>query len=236
MSPDQKPGLSSHIVIGGIAILLGILFLLGNLGYISDVHYYLRFWPALLVVFGAIKAAQSGSPGGRTWGAVIAVVGVLMLLNRAHFLSVDLWALWPLALVAMGGSILWHTATARRRMRDGEPSPENESFVNGTAIMGGFKRTNASKDFRGGELTAIMGGIELDLRQSAIRPGGEATLNIEAIMGGVEIRVPGEWTVVLQGTPVLGGYDDKTYPPQSANAPRLVIKGTAIMGGVEIKN
>jgi hypothetical protein len=51
----------------------------------------------------------------------------------------------------------------------------------------------------------------------------------------VEILAPREWSVVLQGTPVLGGFEDKTAPPRESG-PRLIVRGVAIMGGVEIKN
>lgn len=231
MHPDRRTGLSAHLVLGLIAILLGLIFLLSNLGYIHAGDY-LRYWPVLLIVFGLLKAYQSESPWPRTWGLVIAGAGTVMLLHRIDILDVDIWAFWPLALVLLGGSIIWHSTMARKRKDSGS---ESESRVNGMAVMGGFKRSNASQDFQGGELTAIMGGVELDLRQAAIRKG-EAVLNIVAFWGGVELQVPREWKVVLQGMPILGGYEDKSYPPQAADAPRLVIKGSAIMGGIEITN
>jgi hypothetical protein len=57
-----------------------------------------------------------------------------------------------------------------------------------------------------------------------------------AMWGGIEIRVPDDWTVVSRVTPVLGGFDDKTRPSPGAGAHRLVIRGFAIMGGIEVKN
>ena len=222
------------MVLGSIAILLGIVFMLDNFGYINA-HDVLRYWPILLVVFGSVKAMQAGTPGSRTWGVVIAGIGVMMLLRRLDILSISLWQFWPLALVAVGGSIIWHTMTARKRVDSGGLSAEDESIVNGMAILGGFKRVNSSQNFRGGELTAIMGGVELDLRNASIKDG-EAVLNVFAFWGGVGLRVPREWTVMLQGMPILGGYEDKTLPPQGPAIQRLVIKGSAVMGGVEISN
>ena len=63
----------------------------------------------------------------------------------------------------------------------------------------------------------------------------EAVLHLSIIMGGVEIRVPREWSVVVGGSPVLGGIEDKTVPPMTPGK-RLVIEGSVIMGGVEITN
>ena len=57
-----------------------------------------------------------------------------------------------------------------------------------------------------------------------------------AMWGGIEMRVPEDWTVSRRVTPLLGGVEDKTRPPQGASAHRLMLRGFAIMGGVEIKN
>ena len=78
-----------------------------------------------------------------------------------------------------------------------------------------------------------MGGCELDLRECSIK--NDAVIQVFVAMGGVSIRVPPDWLVVLQGNPILGGFDEQTAsPPNSAK--RLIVKGYAIMGGVEIRN
>ena len=103
-----------------------------------------------------------------------------------------------------------------------------------TAILGGFDRRVHSQDFRGGEITAVMGGCVLDMRGASIA-GGEAVINVFAFWGGVTIKCPPDWTVVLQGTPIMGGFEEKTVAPPDAGK-RLVIRGYAIMGGVEVRN
>ena len=102
------------------------------------------------------------------------------------------------------------------------------------AILGGVSRGNNSRAFRGADLLAIMGGCQLDLRQAAIH--GEAVIEVFAMWGGIEIRVPEDWTVASHIVPLMGGVEDKTRPPQGATAHRLILRGFAIMGGVEIKN
>ncbi|MDB5745779.1 MAG: hypothetical protein JWP72_627, partial [Massilia sp.] len=76
-------------------------------------------------------------------------------------------------------------------------------------------------------------GCTLDMRGASIR--GEATINVFAFWGGVTIKCPPDWTIVLQGTPIMGGFDEKTATPPD-NSKRLVIRGYAIMGGVEVRN
>jgi hypothetical protein len=102
------------------------------------------------------------------------------------------------------------------------------------AIMGGVTRGNNSPAFRGADVLAIMGGCEIDLRKAAIN--GEAVIDVFAMWGGIEIRVPEDWTVVSHVVPLMGGVDDKTRPPQGATAHRLTLRGFVLMAGVEIKN
>ena len=72
------------------------------------------------------------------------------------------------------------------------------------------------------------------MRQASIK-SGEAVIDVFGLWGGIEIQVPREWSVVGQSTQILAGYEDKTSPP-AAGGPRLVVRGTAIMSGIEIKN
>ena len=117
---------------------------------------------------------------------------------------------------------------------------KDEHFRNGSdtfndlAVMGGVKRTNLSKDFRGGEATAVMGGIDIDLR-NAVMDRSEAVLDVSSVMGGVKIRVPEEWTVVSRVSSIMGGFDDNTRHPSNSDH-RLILKGTVLMGGLKVTN
>jgi hypothetical protein len=71
------------------------------------------------------------------------------------------------------------------------------------------------------------------MRGASIR--GDAVLNVFALLGGITIKCPPDWTVVLNGTPILGGFEERTLRPQDASK-RLVITGYAILGGVEVRN
>jgi hypothetical protein len=53
--------------------------------------------------------------------------------------------------------------------------------------------------------------------------------------GGIEIKVPPDWTVVSKVDPILGGYEDKTTSPKD-ELKRFVVRGTVVMGGLEVKN
>jgi predicted membrane protein len=116
---------------------------------------------------------------------------------------------------------------------DEHHSSRQDANFRSKAFLSGIDRRISSSDFRRGEASAILGGIDLDLREATMQ-GNEATLDISAIMGGVDIRIPRDWTVINHITPILGGVDDNTLSTGSNK--RLILEGTVIMGGFDIKN
>src|SRR6185436_13726953 len=108
--------------------------------------------------------------------------------------------------------------------------------VGAVAVMSAIERSTSTTDFRGGELTAVMGGIEVDLRQAQIA-NGEAVIDVFAFWGGIELKVPESWVVVGKVAPLMGGYVDKTRRQAKHDGhQRLILRGMAIMGGVEVRN
>lgn len=226
----------AQLVFGLIIVFLGVIFTLDNLGYV-DSHDILHYWPALLVVYGIARFQQACSPSDRFWGVVLTLVGGTLLLNRLHILNIDIWNYWPLLLVFIGISIIWKTSARQRNLsRSDSAKPESsDSHVSLVAIMSGYERANNSQDFRGGEINAIMGGVELDLRRAAIKEQG-AVLDVFAFWGGISIKVPENWIVVNEAIPIMGGIEDKSYRSGGETAQQLIVRGMVIMGGVEIKN
>ncbi len=231
----RQPNPAAQIAVGVAVIGLGVLFLLDNLGLL-DFQYTLHFFPMLVAVFGVLKIVQARSTQGMAVGAVMVVVGLLLTLRSLGFLFISWRTLWPLILIAAGISVVYRSVTAQReavRPADFGVKTADDSVLNATVVLGGYARRLVTPDFRGGEITAIMAGCELDLRQSAIN--GDADLHVFAMFGGIQIKVPPDWTVVLRGTPILGGFEEKTVLPPDGTK-RLIIHGYAIMGGVEIRN
>lgn len=229
-----------RLLLGLALIFFGAVFMLERLGYIEDAEDLIDFWPSILVLVGLGKLFWPGSISGRITGFLLAFVGVwlityhLYLNEQIDWNPGNPWDFWPLILVLVGLRILGQGIFGRR------PAPDDgSSTVNGMAVLGGSRRTSHSEDFRGGDLVAFMGGCEVDLRQARIA-SPPAVIDAFAMWGGIEIRVPRDWRVVTQGVPFLGGYEDKTLggddEPTSGPRQELVVKGFAIMGGVEIKN
>jgi len=222
--------LSAKLLVGVFIVALGILFLADNLGYL-EADDYLLYWPVILLVVGVVNLAQ---PGGRLKGGIFLIVGGWILLFNMGIVDIEIRVFWPLILVALGAGLVWRALFGSRSATATLKGDDSESTVNAFALMSAVVRRNNSSAFSGGDLTAIMGGCEIDLTQARMA-GEEVTIDTLAVWGGIEIRVPPEWTVVGKVMPIMGGFSDSTRAPRDGSK-RLIVKGTAIMGGVEVKN
>ena len=221
--------ITPRLIFGVCVLTFGGLLLLDQLN-VLDARDYLEYWPAALIVLGLTKLVQTGARGG---GIVLTVLGTALLLSNLGYLVLDFDLFFPALLVLGGVSLIFGEIFRRARRKPGE-SVSASSEIDPFAILGSVKRVSSSQAFRGGSATALLGAAEIDLRQARIQ-GGEAVIDTFAFWGGIEIFVPEDWEVVQRGVPILGGFEDLTRPPLGGSQ-RLVIKGMAIMGGVEIRN
>lgn len=237
---DRAPGEIRHalprLVVGLSLATFGILYTLDNLGVV-DVRAFAPYWPALVVLFGGAQMAAARRRSDLMLGGFWAVVGIVLLLGHLHLVPIRVWDLWPLVLVFFGLRLVMR-AMGSRTLPAGAPlavTDDDGSTVQALAVMSGVQRRTASVAFRGGSLTAIMGGIEVDL--SAARMVAErAFIDCFAFWGGIEITVPPGWVVRVRALPLMGGVGAKTMSPAPGEATgELVITGWAIMGGIVVK-
>jgi predicted membrane protein len=221
-----------RLYLGAIVMLVGLMLTLDNFG-VLDASRFWRLWPVVLIALGLVRLSNWARTGRRPGGITLVGIGLAFLLMNFGMLRFR--QLFPLFLLGLGAYTVMRAVRGdRRRAETGEPGSEPGSILDAFVFMSGVKKASSSPDFRLGDITAIMGGAEIDLRQASIR-GGPAVLDTFAMMGGIEVRVPDDWTVDVQGTPLMGGFEDKTRRP-SDTSKRLVITGLAIMGGIEVKN
>ncbi|NHZ87671.1 hypothetical protein F2P45_01295 [Massilia sp. CCM 8733] len=233
-------GVPNQVWLGLAVIAFGMLYLLDNL-YIIDRRQVTHYWPVLVVIFGLVKVADAGSRHERLVFGLIAAAGAVLTLNRLGYgYLFNARTLWPVLVILLGIGVV-HQALRKRDTPHGVPLKDDagagpaasDGVVDITAILGGFQRRISTPDFRGGDISAFMGECVLDLRESSM--AGDAELNVFAVMGGITIKCPPDWTIILKGVPVLGGFEEKTAPAPDAGK-RLTIRGYAIMGGVEVRN
>jgi hypothetical protein len=254
MSEREGFRLRLRILFGMALAVLGVLFTFDNLGMI-DAEDYIRFlWPVGLIAYGTLNLIGTRAGGARVWGTVALVAGIALMGQRLGLWHAELRAFAPLLLVMLGGYIVWQsmrsdgrtgTETSRdwrasydHSARDyaipATPTIDSGDTISAVAVLAGIDRRVTSAAFRGGELTAVLGGGQIDMRE-AIPVGGQAVIDVFAVMGGLEIKVPDSWVIEVRATPVLGAIRD-TRLPASGSGPRLIVRGMVFLGGVEFKS
>ena len=232
---------SSRLWSGVILIVLGVLFLLDRLHLIRFGEFLETWWPSVFILLGLwqISTRRYLRIGGPLFWILL---GVLLQVSKLElFPWWDFGQLWPVLLIFVGVWLLVSRLSASAcavTLAGADSKQDSGEVVDAFAFWSGVKRAVNTKGFRGGEATAVMGGIELDLRGAELAPG-EQRLNLTAIMGGIEVRVPTHWPVSVQGTPLMGGIEDKRQPsspaPDSAAGGRLTIHAFALFGGIEVR-
>ena len=226
---------ASRLVIGVSIAIAGILFTLDNLRLVHAENY-LAYWPVVLIAIGVAQLVQTRTWGGYAWSLAFTLGGGWILAENLGIISVSIWKLSPLLLVLLGASIAWRAYWTPSAPSAGAAAPQPEAYIRATAVMGGVERSSDSAAFLGADLVAVMGACKLDLRQASIT-GSEAVIDVLTVMGGVELRIPENWTVDARVLPLMGGVTDSSRRAMGqAATQRLVIRGTAFMGGVEVKN
>jgi predicted membrane protein len=238
VSRDPMHRQRSRLVFGAFIVVVGLFALLDNL-HVFDSHLVQPYWPLIFVALGAMKLSHARRPGHFTLGVALIAVGAGMTLQNLGILHLAWRQLWPLALILAGLNVITNgfgnrgNAAWRRSSGPREERFEHGSRIDASATMSGIVLKNDSQDFAGGEVGVVMGAVEIDLRQASIAT--EAVLHLSIVMGNIEIKVPPDWSVAVNGSPLMGGIEDKTVPPM-APGKRLVIEGSVVMGGVEISN
>ena len=236
MGPETNR-LSGAVTTALMVIGVGVLLLLNQIGAFPA-RYELSFWPIILVAFGAVKLLSSHTHD-RHWGALTILLGVLLQLNYLGFIHFRIWDLWPVLIIAVGAMLLWNALQGKNPLAfKSATGPYFEGEFDLNYIFGGGEPRLQTREFRGGRLTAIFGGFKLDLSRAEMQ-GGEATIEANAVFGGGEILVPETWHVILHGSGIFGGYDNKTryfQPDASQPSKTLTVKGSAVFGGIVVKN
>lgn len=252
MGNKERIAFDFRVILGILVIVAGGILLLESLGIMEFEIDVWDYWPLILVAIGLGKLFQPRQCRHVGGGLFLLVLGVLFQLNNLDMINFQFRDIWPVVLIFIGFAILkrgfwgrmhhppWSEKEGDRGKCFPPHPPMNKSrsmdndFLDISAIMGGGEYVISSKQLKGGRISVLMGGCELDLRGADFTEDS-IFFDISVIFGGVDIRVPSEWEVVLRGSPILGGIDNKTVPLKDATK-KIIIKGSVIMGGIDIKN
>lgn len=225
---------SNGIATGIIVIGIGAAWLCHRTGVVTLPGIKV-LWPSILIALGFLKLIHRPVAVPRLiFGLGLMVVGTLLQLTKLGIIALDIHAIWPVLVIVAGILIIWMSVHHKRRHRDMISDNQINKFV----IFGGEESRITTQEFKGGVLTIIFSGADLDFTDADIE-GDSAVLHISAIFGGAEIRVPPHFKTTIQGAPILGGFENKSRVPDRIpleEQKTLLIKATAIFGGIEISN
>lgn len=239
--------ISPRVVVGLLIVAFGLALTLDELG-VMNAGELIHYWPFGVVAVGIANLLDQDR-SKRTFGWILTGVGALLVTENFFHVDIDVWRFWPVAIVVFGLMIVYRAMRPRPEGVEGpgytiaggtseQGAPGNKAgsmqqVISDFVMWSGIQRRVASPAFRRADLTAIMGGVELDLRQAGTE-NGTAIIDVFVLWGGIEIIVPPDWAVSNEITPIMGGAEDGSTGTQQSKH-RLIVTGVVIMGGVDIK-
>lgn len=237
---------NGRVVLGVFLICVGIVLLCNNLNIVlfgawKDAIFSV---PMVLIVCGFVAIFRKSYCGG----LCALGTGLFFILPKVPYDIVpdNFIGTWgPLLWIYLGVVLILFRKTVVSKNIDNELNADNmhlsdafvsnEGKVSHSCFLSGAKLKYSEPVFKGGDLRATFGGIELDLSKSALQ-SGENHLYISSFFGGVTVLIPNTWTVDIQMNGALGGFEDKRkiVAPEN-NGSKLIIHANCFLGGGELR-
>lgn len=238
---EDKKTLDRRSIAAILLIIAGGLLFLDTFDIVNfSVKNLIFNWKTILIIIGVIIIVSSEQ---RTTGYILIGLGVVFWLPSLFDFDIRLYQVfWPLVLIGIGLVILTRRNVhgkmgLNRRSSINPDGTLDTDYVDDVSIFGGGVKRYASQNLKGGNITAIFGGSEIDLTQSKM--SGDGTIvDVFTMFGGTKFIVPGSWQVKSEAVSLFGGFTDKRHikPSEEVTEKVLLIKGLVLFGGVEIKN
>ncbi|MGF1666476.1 MAG: LiaI-LiaF-like domain-containing protein [Acidimicrobiia bacterium] len=214
----------ARLLFGAVLVALGAVLFGDALDWWVSDEVISKWWPVVLILTAI--AGATANPRHLMGPAILGAVGVAFLIDRLDVIDISFEVFWPLVVVAVGLMMLL-----------GRPRPQivEGDRLSAFAAFGGTEVASHSKHFESGNVGAVFGGAEVDLRDATLAEG--ATLDVFTAFGGTEVRVPEGWKVITHGLPLFGGFENITTKESlPEDAPVLDISATVLFGGLEVKH
>jgi predicted membrane protein len=237
---------NGHVWVGLFLLAIGGLALARSMGV--PVPVWLFSWQMLLIAIGLFIGLKKGFRDGGWFVPII--IGGFFLVNEFVLQGEMRRHIWPLILIVVGAMFIFRPRHRRfgsaEKKNSGvqaetvtplsEESYTRDDIIDSTCIFSGTKKVILSKNFKGGDIVNIFGGCEIDLTQADMTT--PAVLEVTAIFGGATLIVPSNWAIKSEAVTIFGGIGDKRkiVPTTESPSKTLVLKGTMIFGGMEIRS
>ena len=234
---ENSNKIDKRVLLGGILIFLGGLFLLNTMNILNFRFTNVVFsWPFIMLVIGLFVLVNTEK---KFLGGTLSGIGALFLIERIFpEIDYDGGIIIPILFIVLGTYII----LKKRKLDSGseffsDTSKLSKDKIDDVSIFGGGTKIISSNNFQGGNVTAIFGGSEINLINCQLAEG-DNVLDVLCVFGGTTIILPKEWNVVINVTSVLGGFSNKAIRNPSIvidQTKTLHIKGLAMFGGGEVK-
>jgi predicted membrane protein len=223
--------------VGIIIILAGLVIILHQARMLPpNVDRVLFSWQMLLVAIGVFNLFSSQS---KVFGYILIAVGGFFMLPLLFTLPYNFSRnFWPVILILVGLFIIFRHGINRKNTFQPKIGDDKLDYLDEFNIFSGSDKKIAVKGFRGGRITSVFGGSEIDFREAELS-SDRNVIEVFYLFGGSSIKVPSDWNVVNKVTAIFGGFTDKrkTLTPQADDPSKtLIITGTVMFGGGEIQD
>ncbi len=220
---------------GIILILIGFVFIAKIANIIPNgVIHYIFTWEMLLILIGVVLIS---SRENKSTGLILILIGTIFILPDIINIPFAIRRFfWPILLISIGLIIVFRSKGIFA-YRSSSEFNKGVDYIDDVSILGGGEKYITSNNFKGGKITAILGGSKIDLRESQLAEGDQV-IDVLCLFGGSSCIVPEEWNVRVDVISIFGGFSDKRFSRN--NKPKdlgksLTIKGIVLFGGGEIK-
>lgn len=219
-----------EVIIGVVVLLLGVLLLLKSLGVIDSFNIFFDGWWTLFIIVPAIIGLVTDKD--KTTDLIALIVGVLLLLGARDIVSYKMIGklILPIIIIIIGLSLIFTSFFKPKAMKSIEET-DKEGRTHYTAIFAGQEH-KITDDYKGSNVTAIFGGVDLDLRKAKITE--DLVIKPVCIFGGADIFLPDNVKVKITSSSIFGGVEDKRNNDNEGKH-TIYIEAVCIFGGVDIK-
>lgn len=233
----EKRQRTSKTIAGLFIVTAGSLILAKQMGV--EIPHWVLSWEMILIAVGFVSLIKHQFK--RMGGYILILIGSVFMLQDVMPDLINQKFLWPVLIIFFGIVMIFKSLFRGQKKKSVQDKYEkfgnvtDEDVIQASAILGGVTNKVVNKNLKGVSITSIMGGAEINMIQADFEK--ELTINIECVMGGVSLLIPSNWKVVADVTTILGGMDDKRVPDNLdliAEPKTVYIKGTCVMGGIEL--
>lgn len=225
-----------NILWGIVFIILAVIIALNSLQITSINLFFEGWWTLFIIVPSFISLIKDKE---KTPSIIALLIGVTLLLGVRNIIDFDIVKklMLPAILLIIGISIIFKEIISNKIgnkikeiNKNNEKSNEAKDI---TAVFSGEELNLGEDEFKGLNLSAIFGGIDISLKNCVIDK--DYVINTRSIFGGIDIVVPENVNVEVKSTSIFGGIDNKVINKSAENTKTIYINALNVFGGLEIK-